>query len=162
MATDMFLKIEGEDIKGESRDEAHRDEIDVLSWSWGMTQSGSSHIGGGGGAGKVNIQDLAIEKYIDKASPKLMQGCASGKHYDKATLTLRKAGGDSLEYLVIEMSHAMIASIDTGGSGNEERLTERVLLNFAKVKTKYTPERAAGGAEGSIEFGWDIEANTPI
>ena len=77
MAVDIFIKIG--DIKGESMDKAHKDEIDVLNWSWGMAQSGNMHVGGGGGAGKVNIQDLSLTKYVDKASPNLMMHCASGK-----------------------------------------------------------------------------------
>ena len=93
MAVDIFIKIG--DIKGESQDKTHKDEVDVLNWSWGMSQSGNMHMGGGGGAGKVNIQDLSLTKYVDKASPNLMMHCASGKHIDKVKLTVRKAGGES-------------------------------------------------------------------
>ena len=49
-------------------DKTHAEEIDVLAWSWGMSQSGSMHMGGGG-AGKVNVQDLSFTKYIDKSTP---------------------------------------------------------------------------------------------
>jgi len=70
MAVDMFIKIG--DIEGEAVDDAHGGEIDVLDWSWGMSQSGSMHIGGGGGSGKVNVQDLSFTKYVDMASPNLM------------------------------------------------------------------------------------------
>ncbi|MGD8937835.1 MAG: type VI secretion system tube protein Hcp [Gammaproteobacteria bacterium] len=161
MAVDMFLKIEGEDVKGESRDSVHTEEIDVLAWSWGMTQSGSFHVGGGGGAGKVNVQDISVTKYIDASSPNLLKACASGQHFDKATLTVRKAGGEQLEYLVIEMDKVLVSSVSTGGSGGEDRLTENVTLNFAKFKTAYTPQSDKGAEEGAIEFAWDIEANTP-
>lgn len=160
MAVDMFLKIEGEDVKGESRDSVHAEEIDVLAWSWGMTQSGSFHLGAGGGAGKVNVQDISITKYIDSATPNLMKACASGQHFDKATLTVRKAGGEQMEYLVIEMDKVLVSSVSTGGSGGEDRLTENCTLNFGKVKTSYTPQSDKGSEEGAIEFGWDIEANT--
>jgi len=102
MAVDMFIKIG--DIKGESGDSVHGGEIDVLAWSWGMSQSGSMHTGGGGGAGKVNVQDLSITKYLDKASPNLMQFCSSGKHYPEAKLTVRKAGDKAVEYVIINMS----------------------------------------------------------
>ena len=161
MAVDMFLKIEGEDVKGESRDSVHEEEIDVLAWSWGMTQSGTMHEGGGGGAGKVNIQDVSITKYLDSSTPNLMKACSSGQHFDKATLTVRKAGGDQMEYLVIEMEKVLVTSISCGGSGGEDRLTENVTLNFANVKETYTPQSDKGAEEGGIEFGWDIEANCP-
>jgi type VI secretion system secreted protein Hcp len=159
MAVDMFLKIEGEDVKGESRDSEHTDEIDVLAWSWGMTQSGSFHVGAGGGSGKVNVQDVSVTKYVDAATPNLMKACASGQHFKKATLTVRKAGGEQMPYLVIEMDKVLVSSVSTGGSGGEDRLTENVTLNFAQVKTTYTPQSDIGGEEGAIEFGWDIEAN---
>ncbi|HYN78560.1 MAG TPA: type VI secretion system tube protein Hcp, partial [Lamprocystis sp. (in: g-proteobacteria)] len=74
MAVDMFLKLEG--VTGESQDKTHTGEIDVLAWSWGLSQSGTFHTGGGGGAGKVNVQDLSFTKYIDKSSPNLMLYCS--------------------------------------------------------------------------------------
>src|ERR1041384_8656459 len=95
MAMDMFIKI-GE-LKGESRDKVHKDEIDVLAWSWGVSNSGSAHVGGGAGAGKCNVQDVSFTKYIDKSSPDLMLACCNGKHFDKATLIVRKAGETPLE-----------------------------------------------------------------
>ena len=49
MAVDMFIKIKG--IDGESKGVKHEGQIDVLAWSWGMSQSGSFHVGGGGGHG---------------------------------------------------------------------------------------------------------------
>src|SRR6185503_10736585 len=67
MAMDIFMKIAG--LKGESVDKTHAGEIDVLAWSWGMSNSGSAHVGGGAGAGKVNVQDLSFTKYIDSSSP---------------------------------------------------------------------------------------------
>jgi len=160
MAVDMFLKITGEEVKGESKDSKHGGEIDVLAWSWGMTQSGSFHVGGGGGAGKVNIQDISITKYIDAATPNLMKACAAGTHFGNALLTVRKAGGEQEEYLTIAMEKVLVSSVSTGGSGGEDRLTENVTLNFAKVHTTYKTQEDVGSLAGGIEFVWNIEANT--
>jgi type VI secretion system secreted protein Hcp len=159
MAVDMFIKID--DVKGESQDKTHKEEIDVLAWSWGMSQQGSRHTGGGGGAGKVNVQDLSFTKWIDKASPNLMQYCAQGDQYKEAKLTVRKAGGkEPLEYLVVTMKDVIISSVSTGGSGGEDRLTENVTLNFASVKTEYQPQKADGTADGGkVEFEWDVAGN---
>src|SRR5438270_10620750 len=99
MAVDMFIKID--DIKGESADAKHKDEIQVLSWSWGMSQSGTTHDGAGGGAGKVNVQDLTFTKYVDSSSPNLIKFCCNGKHFKQGLLTIRKAGEHPLEYLKI-------------------------------------------------------------
>ena len=163
MASDMFLKIDDNSkIKGESTDKTHKDSMDVLAWSWGMTQSGTTHQGTGGGAGKVHVQDLSITKYVDKASPELMKGCCKGTHFDKATLIVRKAGGDEpIEYLIINMEEVLVAQLSTGGSGGEDRLTENVTLNFARVQVQYQQQGKKGTKEGGkVEMGWDIPGNT--
>ena len=157
MAVDMFIKIG--DVKGESTDDKHKGEIDVLSWSMGASQSGTSGIGGGGGAGKVQLQDLTITKYIDKSTPTLFKMCCDGTHIGQAVLTVRKAGGSALEYLKITLDTAIVSSMTTGGSGGQDRLTENITLNFAKIKVEYTPQTAKGAGEASIAQGWDVAAN---
>jgi type VI secretion system secreted protein Hcp len=158
MAVDMFMKLDG--IQGEAQDAVHKNEIDVLAWSWGASNSGSAHQGGGAGSGKANFQDLSFTKYIDLSSTSLMQACATGKHVANATLTVRKAGTNPLEYLVINMTEVLISNISTGGSGGEDRLTENVSLNFASFKVNYKQQSAQGSAAGSPSFGWSIVQNT--
>jgi len=160
MAVDMFIKIDG--IKGESQDSKHKDEIDVLSWSWGVSQSGTMHSGGGGGAGKANFQDLSITKWVDMSSPKLLGATSTGKHIKEALLTVRKAGEKPLEYLKVTLTDCLISSVSTGGSGGEDRLTENVAINFAKVKFEYTVQKADGSAGGVVPFGFDIKKNEPV
>lgn len=159
-AIDMFIKIEG--VEGESKDEAHRGEIDVLAWSWGVSNIGSGTVGGGGGAGKADFQDLSLTKYLDKSSPKLMEACASGQPLPEAILVLRSTGEQPLEYLVIRMENVLVTSVSTGGSGGEDRLTENVTLNYAKIEVKYTESTPDGTAGAEVNFGWDVELNTPI
>lgn len=158
MALDMFLNIEGE-IGGESQDEKHKGEIDVLAWSWGLSQSGSFHQGGGGGAGKANFQDISVTKWIDKSSPILMLYCANGDHFTKASLVVRKAGKTPLEYMKIDMEDVLITSVSTGGSGGEDRLTENVSLNFRKVTVSYKEQLKDGTGAAPKSFEWDIAAN---
>jgi len=158
MAVDMFMKIEG--VKGESKDKTHTKEIDVLAWSWGMNNSGSAHVGGGAGMGKVNIQDLSFTKYVDSSSPVLALACCQGTHYKEADLVVRKAGGNPVEYIKIKLEEVLITSIGTGGSGAEDRLTENVTLNFAKVGMDYTPQDDKGAALTAIPMAWDITANS--
>jgi type VI secretion system secreted protein Hcp len=160
MAVDMFMKVDG--IEGESKDGSHKNEIDVLSWSWGMSQSGTGHVGGGSGAGKVSVHDLSFTKFTDKSTPDLLLSCAMGKHITEAKLTVRKAGGDPLEYLIVTMEDIIITSVQTGGSGGEDRLTENVSINFAKVKVDYTEQAAKGAAAAKPKMGWDIAANKKI
>ena len=160
MAVDMFIKVG--DLKGESKDKAHAGEIDVLAWSWGASNSGNAHMGGGQGAGKVNVQDLSFTKYIDKSTPDLMLFCCNGKHIPEAKLTVRKAGETPLEYLTITMNDLIVTSVSTGGSGGEDRLTENVTLNFAKVKVNYVEQTEKGAAGAKPQMGWDIAANVKM
>jgi len=161
MAVDMFIKIKG--IPGEAQDAKHKGEIDVLAWSWGASNSGSAHVGGGIGSGKVNVQDLSITKWVDKASPELLNHCATGTHIDDALLTVRKAGGKSpVEYLKITLNGILVSSVSTGGSGGEDRLTENVTLNFGKVKFEYVEQKIDGSPGSNFPFGWDIAANKAL
>lgn len=160
MAADMFLKLEG--VDGESKDDSHKKEIDVLSWSWGATQSGTGHVGGGSGSGKVAVQDVSVTKYVDSASHLLLLDCCNGQHIKKGILTVRKAGATPLEYLKLTMEDILVTHISTGGSGGEDRLTETITLNFSKFKYEYTPQKPDGSGDGTKETGWDIAANKKV
>lgn len=157
-AVDMFLDL-GPDIPGESTDKVHAGKVDVLAWSWGMSNSGSTHVGGGGGAGKSSFQDLSLTKYVDKASPKLMLKCATGAHLATATLIVRKAGTVPIEYIKITLTEVLVTSVSTGGSAGEDRLTENISLNFAKVKFEYVPTKPNGTPDTAIPFEYDIAGN---
>lgn len=158
MAADMFIKVGTFD--GESKDEKHPKWIDILAWSWGLSNSGSAHVGGGAGAGKANVQDLSFTKYVDSSSHNLIKSAASGKHVDKVNLVVRKAGGDkTVEYIKIELTEVLISSVSTGGSGGEDRLTENVSLNFAKIKFEYTPQDDKGKGGTALPVTIDIALN---
>ena len=165
MAVDMFLKLG--DIAGDSADavkappskKEHKGEIDVLAWSWGMSQSASTHYGSGGGTGKVNVQDLSITKRIDKSSPNLVKFCCQGKHFEHATLTVRKAGELPVEYYVIKMTDVLLSSVQTGGSAGGDLLTEQISLNFAQFEVIFTEQDTKGNATTSIPGGFNIAGN---
>lgn len=164
MAMDMFMYFDAASgIKGETKDKVYSKKggIDVLAWSWGLSNSGSAHMGAGQGAGKANFQDISFTKYIDLASTKLMTSCATGTHIKEAKLVIRKAGGSPLEYLLIDLSDCLISSYSTGGSGGEDRLTENVSLNFAIVKVDYKTQKE-DGTEGTEKgnFAYDIATNS--
>ncbi|MGL4551511.1 MAG: Hcp family type VI secretion system effector [Gemmataceae bacterium] len=162
MAVDMFIRVGPKDgtFKGESRDKVHAGLIDVLAWSWGMSNSGSAHTGGGIGAGKANVQDVSFTKYIDASSAALMLACCTGEHITDAEIIVRKAGTTPVEYVKITMTEVMVTAVSTGGSGGEDRLTENVTLNFAKVKFEYVEQDATGKAKTpSKAMTYDIAQN---
>ena len=155
MASDIFAKLG--DIKGESGDSKHKDEIEVLSYSWGVTNSGSMAHGSGGGEGKATFHDLSFVHKIDKASPVLMQTCATGAHIKEAMITHRKAGKGQQEYLVVKMNDVIVTGVTHGGSGDGD--SENVSLSFAKVSLEYKPQKPDGSLDAGVFFKYDLKAN---
>jgi type VI secretion system secreted protein Hcp len=184
MAFDSFLKIDG--IKGESVDAKHKGEIDILSFSFGASQTGTNATGGGGGAGKVQMHDMHFTKKVDASSPLLFLNCAGGAHIREATFVVRKAGGLQLEYLKIKLTDILVSSIKPHGHGEQNELTrtginpaaghegavrswgddiplEDLSLNFAKIEYSYQPQGADGKAQGGpVMAGWDVKGNQKI
>ena len=155
MALSIFARIGT--IKGESRDARHKDEIDVLSWSWGVAQSGTGAQGGGAGAGKASFHDFAFTHHVDKATPLLMKACATGVHLKDATVTVRRAGAGQQEYLVISMKDVLVTSVSTS-VGAEGDALEVVVLTFAKVDLEYRPQKPDGSLDTGVHFTYDVKA----
>ena len=155
-AFDYFLKIDG--IQGESTDAKHKDEIEVLSWSWGETQEIAASPGGGGGTGKVAMTDLHVSANISRASPQLLLACASGKHVKSAILSGRKAGKAQAEFLTFSLSDVLVSGYQTGGSVAEAPL-DSISLNFSKIEMTYREQTAKGSLGPAIRVGWDRKTN---
>jgi type VI secretion system secreted protein Hcp len=160
MAVDYFLKLDG--IPGESTDVKHKDEIDVLAFSWGVSGSKSTGPGGGGGgAGKAVFEDLLVVARTSKASPKLWLACASGQHIKSAVLTCRKPGKAPFEFLKITLTDVLVSSYEIDGSDEEPPL-DQIALAFAKVETAYTPQDPSGKAQPPVKAGWDVKKNAKV
>ena len=151
MASDIFAKIG--DIKGESLDAKHKDEIEVLSFSWGVENCKSAAPGGGGGAGKATFVHN-----IDKSSPYLMRACATGTHLKEATITHRKSGKGQQEFLVVKMNDVIITGVTHGGATGQP-YSETVSLAFAKVDLEYKPQKPDGSLDATVVFKYDLKAN---
>ena len=156
MAVDYFLKIDG--IDGESKDAKHKNEIDIQSFSWGETQVGTGHAGGGSGGGKVSMGDVQFNsKYLSKASPKLFLSCATGEHLKKAVLVCRRAGKDQQEYLNWTFTDVLISSYHTSGQeGGDSLPTESFSLNFTKIEIEYKEQKPDGSLGGSTKAGYHV------
>lgn len=155
MATDIFAKLG--DIKGESLDDKHKDEIEILSWSWGVTNAVTG-AGSGAGAGKPSFRDFSFTHKIDKASPNLLKACATGVHLKEATITHRKAGKGQQEFLVIKMNDVIVTAVMDAESHDGES-AETVGLTFAKVDVEYKPQKADGSLDAGIHFKYDLKTN---
>ena len=146
---DYFLKIDG--IDGESQDSEHKGEIELMSWSWGATNSGSMGYGGGGGTGKVSAQDFHFVKKHDKSSPKLMKACMNGKHFPTATVVARKSGEGQKEYMKWIFTDVVISNYQTGGSGGSDPIpTDSIAFNFGAIEMQYKEQTEKGDTKGPI------------
>jgi type VI secretion system secreted protein Hcp len=147
-ATDMFLKMDG--ISGESQDDKHKGEMDVLAWSWGQSTGEARTRRGKEPA--VCIQDLSLTKYIDSASPELIMNSMLGEVSPTAVLVVRKAGDRPQEYLTLTMRNVSVSAYQTGGSGGEDRLTENVVLHFESMQGQYRRQKPDGSLDTPITF----------
>ena len=160
-AVDYFLKLDG--IEGESHDAKHKGEIQLETYNFGATQTGSHSAGGGGGAGKASLQDFSFVMLASKASPKLFLACCSGTHIPKAVLTCRKAGKEQQEYLKVTLSDLLISSFQSGGPHKGEQLPfDSVSLNFAKIEIEYREQKHDGTLNSPLKAGWDVKSNTAV
>ncbi|MCA8951015.1 MAG: type VI secretion system tube protein Hcp [Planctomycetes bacterium] len=160
MGSTIFLKIAG--VKSESTDKNHKDEIEVLSFSHGVSQpiQAVASTAGGGTSGRCNHTDMTVVKSLDMATPELNQLCCTGKHIDEVSITLRRADGDkSIPYMVYKMTDVVISSVSVGGSSDQVPV-ETVTFNYAKIEWEYAKQaRAKGGESGKTNGSWDLAAN---
>jgi len=159
MSLDMFLKLTG--IEGESTDAKHKGEIDVLAWSWGLSQPEVPSGGTGGGAGRVKIENLSVQKLVDLASPLLLLASAQGSHISDGTLTTRKAGKNGADFLLFKMTDVVVTSVQLGASKGDDNPAETVTLGFRKVEFDYQQIKSDGSSGAAKSFKWDVAANKP-
>ena len=149
-ADDMFLQLG--DIQGESTARGYERWIDVVSWSWGVTNPTTVGAGTGLSAGRATLSDLTLMKFADSATPKLIDGSTKGTHFPKATLAVRRAS-DGWEYLRIRLEEVMVSSDQLSAGG--DRPAESVGLSFARFVLDYTPSPG----KKTVSFGWDVARN---
>lgn len=157
MAVDMYLKLD--DVKGEAKGTGHKEEIDILSWSWIAAQQGTGSQGGGSGTGQVETLDVEVKKWVDRSSPVLYTYCCKGTHLKKAWITVRKAGDTPLEYLKVTMADLLITGFSTGiVVPGDDRLQETIRINFKKIFVAYAPQVKGGAGDAETSGGFNLEA----
>ena len=163
MASSVFFKLDG--IEGDALEGEHKGEIEILSWNWGLSQSGTQEVAGRRTSGTVSGQEMAISKYMDKSSPVLVKHCCNGQGIKEAILTVQTSGGDNekVNALVIKMEDVMISSYQPGGSGQTggEIPMESVSMTCKKFTYKYTGQKSDSHADAESEQGWDFDAKEP-
>lgn len=159
MAVDIHIKIDT--IPGMSAVKGFEDHIQVMSFSWGMSQTTNFAVSQGGTAGKVNIQSLSFSHMVDKATPKLMAACCTGQHLAKAELVCTKAGGDSpVPFLKITLTDILVSSVAPAGNNSDDTVIEQVSLAFAEYKVEYQEQDNKGAKKGGpVISGFSIQKN---
>ncbi len=161
-AQDLFLEVDKE-IKGGSLSNNCRDCFDILSFEFGASQSGTMHMGSGGGAGKAQFGDITIMAYSVPGDVAFLNLLATGDHKDKMTLKLFKSGNNSTPYLEYVLTNVMITSYSQGFAYGDEKPMSTYTLNFAEIDVKHIPQNNDGNLDTKTakEFKWNIPENKP-
>jgi len=162
MAFDCFLKIGT--IPGECTDDKHKEWIEILSFSHGLSQPGSGSVSSGGArsAERCDHQDFSVVKTLDKASPKLALACCNGEHIASIKMELCRATGDKSKYMEFDLSDVIVSSARPGGSaeGGEALPLEEVSFNYGKIEWIYTEtDHKTGKPKGDVKAHWDLVTN---
>jgi type VI secretion system secreted protein Hcp len=155
MAVDFFLKLDS--ITGESQDANHKDEIQLLSFSWSGSQVSSVSGTGGSGAGKVSLDHFQIMKSYDKSSPQLFKSLVSGTHIKTGMLSAVKSGADGKPFLKVSFEELFVTNLST--SGSSEIPAESVSFSYNKIKVEYSTQNDQGilTAVGAVSY--DLKQN---
>jgi type VI secretion system secreted protein Hcp len=150
MAVDFFLTLDG--IKGESVDDKHKDWIQVLSFSWGASQVTSVAGTGGSGAGKADLANLSIMKFLDKSTTPLFKALTTGTHIKTGSMEAVKSGGNGKPFLKVDFKELFVTSIQL--SGSSEIPTESVSFSYNEIKTEYSTQDEKGviTVAGSVTY----------
>ncbi len=155
-AVDLYLKLEG--VTGESKDKDHKEEMELQSWSWGVSNQGYYGQGSGGAKGKGSVQEITVIKHVDQGSVECFKRCLVGHHFPTGKLTAYKAAGDGkrVPYLRIELKKVYVTGLNASGSGGEIVPTESMSLNFEEFKYIYKVQDDTGGEGKEIEFAYNL------
>jgi type VI secretion system secreted protein Hcp len=156
-AATAFLKVDG--IKGDSQDKAHPQQIEIASFSAGVTQNVSATAGGGMGAGKAAIAPFTVTKAIDSSSPQFFLYTCNGKHIPTVVLELVSAGETQQPILRYTLTDAIVASVQTSGGGGAgaEKPSEQISFAFSKISIEFMGQNEKGAAGAKQEVMWDLK-----
>lgn len=155
MAVDYFLKLDG--IQGESVDTNHKDEIQIMSWSWGASQVSSVAGTGGSGAGKADLSDFSIMTYFDKATPKFFKSIGAGTHIKTGTMSAIKSGADGKPYLKVDFKELFVSSLQI--SGSSEIPTVSLSFSYNEIKIDYSLQDENGNLKSTGPVTYNLKEN---
>ena len=152
-----YLYLSG--INGESKNPNYPNWIELLTFSWQISNT-STINGGGAGAGRSIVRPLIVKKLIDKSSAPLFLRVLIASHIYEGILALQQQGGNPYEVLRIKMGDIIITNITS--DTNSGLSAEAVALDFGKFCYKYTPLKADGSPDSPVEQCFSIVTNQII
>src|ERR1039457_5526578 len=155
MAVDYYLKLEG--IEGESQDSSHKNEIQLLSWSWGASNVSSVAGTGGSGAGKVDLSDFSVMTNFDKSTPKFFKSITKGTHITSGSLAAIKAGADGKPYLKVDFKELFVSSLQL--SASSEIPTVSVSFSYNEIKVDYSMQNEQGNMVSTGPVTYNLKEN---
>lgn len=153
MATSVWIKFDG--IDGESTHKDHRNEVEVVAWSWGVTAAAGGTSGGG--AGRAAAQELRVVHRYDMASPLLAKRAAQGQAVRSAVLSARRSGQAQRDFLKITLKDVFITAISTSDAGDGAH--EEVAMSYASIEFSYSPQTSTGSQAAPVGFAWNVKTN---
>ena len=159
--SDFFLKFDN--YKGDSPDAAHPGEIEIESFSWGLTASHSIGSGGGAGSGKVKFETATFTARVSSASPQLALACASGHAFQTVVLTVRKAGGTPQDYYQVTFKLVAITNYRSiGGPGADIVPRDEITIEYGGYLLSHRTQQRDGTLGAANLNGWDRIQNTKL
>jgi type VI secretion system secreted protein Hcp len=156
----LYLKIDG--IKGESIDVTHKDEIDIDTFSWGVTHSGALGVGGGAATAIPGFADFTFVARQSVASPALFLACAQGKQIAEAVLAARRVGNVGLDYYTITFKDIVLTGFHEVGTEGTDDISESVSFAYGTVKVEYHRQDATGALGAAVTAGWNVKTNKKL
>jgi type VI secretion system secreted protein Hcp len=154
------LRLSG--IPGEAQDPRHTNEIEVRSWSWGLsTVAGAGPGSGNAGSAKPRFQELSIVKWVDKSSPKLAEACATGRHLQEAVLSVCRTGGGKFvfDFLVVKLSDVTVSRFEEVAEEADPIPAESISLDYSKIEYSYSAQKSDGTLDAPLTWAWDLKRN---
>jgi type VI secretion system secreted protein Hcp len=143
--------IDSDPAKKISAPKTHVNEIDCISWHWGISQTSKSSAGGG--MSTADVQDLTITKWVDSATPNLLSNCFAaikqvtgdppyqGQAVGVVLTLFKNVNGSPVEFMVIKLlDNVIVSSVNTGDAGEGDMYTETVRFKFTKAVVVYTKD----------------------
>ena len=161
----ILMKIDGVDGGAGEKYRGHENWIELDSASWGVSNSGTFQVGGGGGAGKANFQDFAWTQQLDQSFPLLFKASATGEFYPKVTIDwLRPGAGDagaaSAEpYFQMELRKVLVSNLTLSSHSSVGDLVSGS-LNYAEIEMSYWTYDVDGTRNARpVKAGYNVATN---